>query len=122
MRSWRYSLLLLLALVPGAAAAQQASRTEPVTGLRDNPPGVHAFTGARIVVAPGRVLENATLVVRNGIIEAVGRNVAVPPDARVWRMEGQTLYPGFIDAHADLGLSSAPGEGEQDPGPVHWNP
>src|SRR5690606_8687527 len=61
MRSWRFPLLALLALAPGTAWAQQASRTEPVTGLRENPPGVHAFTGARIVVAPGRVLENATL-------------------------------------------------------------
>jgi imidazolonepropionase-like amidohydrolase len=122
MRSWRFSLLLLLALAPGAVAAQQASRTEPVTALRDNPPGAHAFTGARIVVAPGRVLENATLLVRDGIVQAVGRDVTVPPDARVWRMEGQTLYPGFIDAHADLGLASAPAEGERDAGPVHWNP
>ena len=124
MKSWRLSLLTLLAaaLVPGQAWSQQATRTEPVTALRDNTPGVHAFTGGRIVVAPGRVLNNATLVVRDGVIEAVGTNVNIPADARVWRMEGQTLYPGFIEAHADLGLSSAPAEGERDAGPVHWNP
>ena len=122
MRSWRFPLLALLFLAPVPAWAQQASRTEPVTALRDNPPGVHAFTGARIVVSPGRVLDNATLVVRDGVIEAVGTGVAVPADARVWRMEGQTLYPGFIDAHADLGFNSAPEEGERDAGPVHWNP
>jgi imidazolonepropionase-like amidohydrolase len=68
--------------------------------VRDNTPGVHALAGARIVVAPGRVLENATLVVRNGIIESVGTSVNVPADVRVWDMRGLTLYPGFIDAHA----------------------
>ncbi|HEX2167157.1 MAG TPA: hypothetical protein VHG09_07945, partial [Longimicrobiales bacterium] len=122
MKSWRLSLLVLLLLVPGEAWSQQAERTEPVVALRDNSPGVHAFTGARIVVAPGRVLNNATLVVRDGVIEAVGAGVDVPADARVWSMEGQTLYPGFIDAHADLELNSAPAEGERDAGPVHWNP
>ncbi|MEX0890745.1 MAG: amidohydrolase family protein [Gemmatimonadota bacterium] len=121
MRSRLFAILALLALVPVAASAQQATRTEPVEALRDNTPQVHAFTGARIVVAPGRVLENATLVIRNGLIEAVGTNVQVPADARVWDMTGQTLYPGFIDAHADLELDEAPGE-DGVSGPVHWNP
>ena len=120
MRSRLIAVLALLALVPAAADAQQATRTEPVEALRDNTPQVHAFTGARIVVAPGRVLENATLVIRNGLIEAVGTNVQPPADARVWPMTGRTLYPGFIDAHADLGLDEAPGE-EGVAGPVHWN-
>jgi imidazolonepropionase-like amidohydrolase len=123
MKAWRFlRLLLLLVLAPGAAWAQQASRTEPVVALRDNTPGVHAFTNARIVVAPGRVLERATLVVRNGLIEAVGANVSPPPDARVWDMNGRTLYPGFIDAHADLGIAQAPPQDGRDAGPVHWNP
>jgi imidazolonepropionase-like amidohydrolase len=121
MRS-RLSLLILLAFAADGAWAQQATRTEPVVALRDNTPAVHAFTGARIVVAPGRVLNNATLVVRDGVIEAVGTGVDVPADARVWRLAGQTLYPGFIDAHADLELDAAPPEGERDRGPIHWNP
>jgi imidazolonepropionase-like amidohydrolase len=124
MRSWRILLLvpLALALAPGEAWAQQATRTAPVVALRDNTPGVHAFTGARIVVTPGRVLENATLVVRDGVVEAVGTNVDVPAGARVWNVAGRTLYPGFIDAHADLALGLAPPEGRRDAGPVHWNP
>jgi imidazolonepropionase-like amidohydrolase len=123
MRTWRFLRLILpLVLLPGAAFAQQAGRTEPVTALRDNTPGVHAFTNARIVVAPGRVLDRATLVVRNGVIEAVGANVTAPADARVWDMSGHTLYPGFIDAHADLQVSQAPAANQRDPGPVHWNP
>jgi imidazolonepropionase-like amidohydrolase len=114
--------LSLLAFAPAVLSAQQATRTQPVEAMRDNTPGVHAFAGARIVVAPGRVLQNATLVVRDGLIEAVGTSVQVPADARVWDMRGLTLYPGFIDAHADVGITSAPPEGETDAGPVHWNP
>src|SRR5690606_41105321 len=87
-----------------------------------NTPGVHAFTNARIVVAPGRVLDRATLVVRDGVIEAVGANVRAPADARVWDMSGQTLYPGFIDAHADLAVAQAPPANQGEAGPAHWNP
>src|SRR5690606_8470648 len=94
----------------------------PVTALRDNTPGVHAFTNARIVIAPGRVIERATLVVRDGVVEAVGANVSAPADARVWDMSGKSLYPGFIDAHADLGVAQAPPANQRDAGPVHWNP
>jgi imidazolonepropionase-like amidohydrolase len=122
MRLRPLHLSLVVMLTPTLASAQQATRTEPVDAMRDNTPGVHALAGARIIVAPGRVLENATLVVRNGIIESVGTSVNVPADARVWDMRGLTLYPGFIDAHADLGIGGAPPEGDTDRGPVHWNP
>lgn len=119
MRVFR-SLLGLGLLLAGGLQAQQSSRTEPVTGLRDNGTGYHALVGARVVTAPGQVLENATVVIRNGLITAVGRDVRPPAGARVWDLKGQTVYPGFIDAHADLGMDAVPQGG--DVGPTHWNP
>jgi imidazolonepropionase-like amidohydrolase len=116
-------LALLFAAVVGASlplAAQQTSRTEPVVGLRDNPVRLHALTGARVVVAPGRVLQNATIVIRDGLIDAVDAGLQPPAGARVWDVSGHTIYPGFIDAHADLGMDDVPAEG--DTGPTHWNP
>ena len=44
---------------------------------------VYALTGARIVTVSGPVLESATLLLRDGLIEAVGAWVKVPADARV---------------------------------------
>ncbi|MCG8460344.1 MAG: amidohydrolase family protein [Holophagales bacterium] len=64
----------------------------------DRQPHVHALTGARIVVAPGQVIESGNLILRDGIVEAVGADVAVPADARVWELEGLTLYPGLIES------------------------
>jgi imidazolonepropionase-like amidohydrolase len=113
-------LLLAGALPADGLAAQQSSRTEPVTGLRDNGPGFHALVGARVYTGPGQVLDSATVVIRNGVITAVGRNLRAPAGARVWDMKGQTIYPGFIDAHADLGMDAVPQGG--DVGPTHWNP
>ncbi len=113
-------LLLTSGLLAGGLDAQQSSRTEPVTGLRDNTTGYHALVGARVVTAPGQVLDNATIVIRDGLITAVGSNVSPPAGARVWELTGQTVYPGFIDAHADLGMDAVPAGG--DVGPTHWNP
>jgi imidazolonepropionase-like amidohydrolase len=114
------SLLGLALLAAGALEAQQATRIEPVTGLRANATGYHALVGARVVTAPGQVLDNATVVIRNGLITAVGAGLAAPAGARVWDLKGLTIYPGFIDAHADLGTDAVPQGG--DVGPTHWNP
>jgi imidazolonepropionase-like amidohydrolase len=113
-------LLLSGALHAGGLGAQQSSRTEPVAGLRDNGTGFHALVGARVVTGPGQVLDGATVVIRNGLITAVGRDLRAPAGARVWDLKGLTVYPGFIDAHADLGMDAVPQGG--DVGPTHWNP
>jgi imidazolonepropionase-like amidohydrolase len=113
-------LLGLATLLPAALEAQQAARTEPVDGLRENLVRFHALTGARVVVAPGRTLDDATVVIRDGIVESVEAGAAPPAGARVWDLTGHTVYPGFIDAHADLGMDDPPDEG--DIGPTHWNP
>ncbi len=120
MRALRPFFLGLAALAASTAESQQSSRSEPVTGLRDNSTGFHAMVGARVVTAPGQVLSNATVVIRNGLISAVGAGLRAPAGARVWDMKGLTVYPGFIDASADLGGDAPPQGG--DVGPTHWNP
>ncbi len=104
----------------GWHATAASERTEPVEGLRQNTPSVHAFTGATVVISPGETLENATLVIRNGLIESVGAGISVPTDARVWDLEGKTIYAGFIDAHATVGQQNPRTESER--GAVSWNP
>lgn len=96
----------LLGFVATAGAAVPVSTT-PIEGLRDASPRTHALVGGRVVVAPGRVIERGTLVLRDGVIVAVGAEVAVPADARVWDVAGRTLYPGFIEAHTSAFLPSA---------------
>ena len=110
----------LAAVLVTGAEAQQATRTQPVEGMRDNGTGYHALVGARVVTGPGQVMDNATIVIRDGLIQALGRGTDAPAGARVWNLEGLTVYPGFIDAHADLGMDAVPEGG--DVGPTHWNP
>src|SRR5438093_13780096 len=77
-------------------------------GFRPQPLGVHALVGGKVVIKPGEVLESGTIVLRDGFIKAVGKDVTPPPDARIWDMKGTTIYAGFIDPYLVLGGSNAP--------------
>src|SRR3954464_6163521 len=68
-------------------------------------PGAMAITNARVVTVSGPVLPRANVVIRNGLIEAVGENAAIPPDAWVVDGEGLTVYPGLIDGLSTLGIT-----------------
>ena len=50
--------------------------------LRADAPGVYAIRGARIVTASGAPIDAGTIVIRAGVIDAVGASVTVPADAR----------------------------------------
>jgi imidazolonepropionase-like amidohydrolase len=60
-------------------------------------PRTYAIRGARVVTAAGTPISSGTVVLRDGLIEAVGETVRVPEDARVIEGAGLTVYPGLID-------------------------
>ena len=67
----------------------------------------YAITNAKIVTVSGPTIEKGTVVIRNGLIDAVGANVAAPLDAQVFDGSGLTVYPGFIDAYSNVGMPTA---------------
>ncbi|HEX9950684.1 MAG TPA: amidohydrolase family protein [Rubricoccaceae bacterium] len=99
-------LVWLLLILASPALAQRGGVTadtplRPVTRAA-------ALVGARVVVAPGRVLDRATVLIRDGRIEAVGRDLRVPPDADVLAADSFTVYAGFVDALGTAGVPKAP--------------
>ena len=74
-------------------------------------PDVYAITNARIVPGSGTTIPRGTVVIRNGLIVAVGANAAVPADARIIDGAGLTVYPGLIDALTSLALPAPPAGG-----------
>jgi len=86
-------------------------------------PKVLAVRNARIVTASGPAIERGTVVVRGGLIEAVGASVAIPPDAWVIEGAGLTVYPGFTDALSTWGIPKpADGGAARRPAPVARGP
>ena len=70
-------------------------------------PTAMAIRNAKIVTVSGPVIAKGTVVVRNGLIEAVGDNVQVPADALVIDGEGLTVYPGLVDGLSTWGMPGA---------------
>ena len=128
---FRSPLLLLAALLAvglccaaaWAAADSRRSSAQP-QGLRSNVPGVYALVGGDVVVRPGEVVEDATLVVRDGKIEGIGADVKVPADATVIDVSGKRIYAGFIDAYAELPAEQTAKDATlADPAAAnYWNP
>lgn len=90
--------------------------------LSAEPPGVYAITGGTVHPVSGPAIPNGIVVIREGLIEAVGANVAIPAEATTIDVAGAHVYPGLIDAQTSFGItapsSSAPrGERPPDPAP-----
>ena len=78
----------ILSLVPGGAIAADDLR---------------AFVGARVIDGTGQpAVEKATIVVRNGRIEAIGPSVKVPAGAVRIDATGKTIIPGLISSHSHV--------------------
>ncbi len=91
--------LLALCLLPALAIRFATAQR---TGIH-----TYAITNARIVPVSGATIERGTVVVRDGLIAAVGANVTAPSDARIIDGAGLTVYPGLIDAYTNLALPEA---------------
>src|SRR5213078_4842926 len=53
-----------------------------------------------------RMIRRTTVLVRGGMIRAVGQDIEIPSSAEVIDGKGKTLLPGFFDAHTHLGVTN----------------
>jgi len=92
------SAAFALATLPVAASAQVRMTVPPQSETI-------ALQGATIHTVTNGVIENGTIVFRNGIITAVGADVEIPAGTRVVDATGKHIYPGLIDAYSTVGIS-----------------
>jgi imidazolonepropionase-like amidohydrolase len=64
---------------------------------------------ATILTAAGPVIQNGSLLLRDGKVAAVGANVQAPSDAVIIDANGKWVTPGIIDTHSHMGVYSSPG-------------
>lgn len=94
-----FLMMLLVLSVWGVAdiyAQSDPTGSSPVTRT-------YAITNATVIQAPGTTLESATVLVRDGLITAVGNGVTIPADAQVIDATGMYVYAAFIDGMANTG-------------------
>jgi len=91
-RIGRLILLAAMVLVSGGAHAEPPE-----------PPPFYAITDVRVVSGAGDPQEGVTVLLADGLIEAIGSGLDIPADAWVIDGEGLTLYPGLVDALTSFG-------------------
>ena len=98
-------LLMLLAFSVAGIHGLRAQATFPVNDVANPKDGCYAFTNATIFKDARDTLKNASMVIRQGKIEAVGINISIPKDAVVIDCSGKFIYPSFIDIYTDYGIA-----------------
>ena len=93
-----------LIAISSIASAQNDGSQQNKTGRA----GTFAITNVRIVTVSGPVIENGTVVIRDGKIAAAGAGAAVPGGAERIDGKGLSIYPGMIDAGTALGMAEIP--------------
>lgn len=88
----------------GVSVLAVADQTTPIRGLHEKNPSFIALTNATVITEPGKSVEHATLVVKDGIIHAINSSNRAPEGARVIDATGYTIYPGFIDPYSNYAV------------------
>ena len=60
--------------------------------------------GKLLTMGSQGIIENGTILIKDGKIEAVGKKIKKPKEAELIDAEGMVVTPGFIDAHTHLGV------------------
>lgn len=118
--------IILLLLASGPVFSQQ---TFPVNGVNDDRERVYAFTHANIFTDYQTLTSDATMIIRNGLVESVGKNTTIPAGAVIIDLQGKFIYPSFIDIYSDYGMPKiSPEEDQRGPqflsnksGAYNWN-
>lgn len=92
---------LALAAAAACAAALFSLVAGAASDVRSGDRFSFAVTGARVLAAPGRTFDPGVVVVRGGVIEAVGPagKVAIPADARTYDAHGKVVHAAFVDPY-----------------------
>jgi hypothetical protein len=85
-------------------------------------PGVYAIIGGTVHPVVGPEIPSGVVIIRDGLIEAVGASVLVPSDATTIDVKGDHVYPGLIDAQTSLGFPSAAPPRRRGPAPPPQQP
>ena len=83
-----------------------SQKTYHIDGISDKKHSYYAFENAKIYKSYDVVLDSADMLIRDGKIVAIGRDINIPKSAIVYDLTGKIIYPSFIDMDTDYGLKA----------------
>ncbi|MBK9247280.1 MAG: amidohydrolase family protein [Ignavibacteria bacterium] len=100
-----FILIFLCFLSVFISTAQTPLQTKAIDGLRTKDMHYIAFTNLTIVPAPGKIITNGTIIIKNDKIESIGVGIAIPKGATIRDGKGLWIYAGFVEPYTDAGMN-----------------
>jgi imidazolonepropionase-like amidohydrolase len=94
---------------PAPHSAASASRDPFVSTYKTTPSPATLIRGATVLTGTGIRIDGGDVLIVNGHIEAVGKELRAPEGANVIDAAGRWVTPGIIDIHSHLGVYPSPG-------------
>ena len=98
------NIIRIIVLLLLATQVSMAQSTFPQNGVANPVPNYFAITKVNIHISPGNLLKNASMLVKDGKIEAIGVGISIPKEARMIDGNGKYVYPSFIDLFSSYGI------------------
>jgi imidazolonepropionase-like amidohydrolase len=76
-----------------------------ISSAHANEAEIIAFTGAHLIPITSPPIEGGTIIIKNGKIHAIGKDITIPSDAQVIDASGKVIMPGIVDTHSHLGAA-----------------
>ena len=95
-------------------AAQEQKPLEPVSDA-------YAITNVTIIPAPGSLIEKGVIIIRKGLIDNIGKDLPIPPEAIVINADSMFAYAAFIEGLSHTGVTK-PREEDNERVPDPGNP
>ncbi len=100
----RIFLIIIFGILPFFGGIAQT--TFPVNGVMDERTNLILLRGATIHKDAETVLQNADILIRKDKIEAIGQNLKAPEGCLTIELNGQHIYPSFIELYSNYGIDS----------------
>ena len=81
-----------------------AQETFPLNDIKDWRNEAYVFTNATIIQNSKTKLGEASMLIKEGKIVAIGENIEIPEDVTTFDLKGKIIYPSFVDIHTSYGL------------------
>jgi len=107
----RVNLIIIFILLSALAASQPAIPSPPIL-----------IKGGTVITVTGGIIENGDVLLENGKIAEVGKELKSPLDATIIDARGKFIMPGIIDSHSHIGVYSWPDVPAHDDGNEETNP
>lgn len=74
-------------------------------GVKTKATNYTAITNAKLYITPTKVIDNGTLLIKDGFVVNSGKNIQIPENSEIIDAKGHSVYPSFIDLYSTFGVA-----------------